>query len=280
MKTRLFILLQHILPQHGLSRLIGKLADLKLSPGVRNKLLPAFIRKFKIDMSICTDPDINSYPTFNSFFIRTLKPEARPIAPGKALISPVDGTVSQCGTIVRDRLLQAKARYYTLAQLLANDPSVSIFNDGLFATIYLAPRDYHRVHMPYTGKLLRSIYVPGKLFSVNPTTAENVDSVFARNERLIAIFETEFGLMAVIFVGAMLVAGICTAWQGIVAPNQVRDVQIWQHEHDDLIFKKGDELGYFNFGSTIILLLPKKTLHWLPDLVAEKSVTLGSEIAR
>jgi phosphatidylserine decarboxylase len=280
MKTRLFILLQYLLPQHGLSRLIGKLANCRSPRWLVDWLLQLFIRHYKIDLSIAAEPNLNTYPTFNAFFIRQLKPSARPVAPGAVIVSPVDGVVSQATTIANNQLLQAKGRYYTLEQLLAGDSSINAFKQGLFTTIYLSPRDYHRVHMPYTGKLLRSIYVPGKLFSVNPTTVNNVDAVFARNERLITLFETEFGLMAVILVGAMLVAGIGTSFQGIVVPNRSRKVQTWNYADQNLFFEKGTELGYFNFGSTVIILLPKQVAAWLPEFTAETSITLGTTIAR
>ena len=280
MKIRLFILLQYLLPQHGLSRLLGKLANCKSPRWFVNYLLNLFIRHYKIDLSIVADPDLTNYPTFNSFFIRQLKPFARPIASGSVLVSPVDGLVSQTGAIDNDLLLQAKGRYYTLEQLLAGDTSANAFKNGLFSTIYLSPRDYHRVHMPYTGKLLRSIYVPGKLFSVNPTTVNTVDAVFARNERLITLFETEFGLMAVILVGAMLVAGIGTSFQGVVAPNRSRTVQTWDYADQHLFFEKGAELGYFNFGSTVILLLPTDVATLCETFTAQAPVTLGSIIAK
>ncbi len=277
MRTRLFIILQYLLPQHSLSRFIGKLAEMKLPPWLLRHVLSAFVRRFNVDMRMARDPDLNNYPTFNHFFIRQLNPNMRPIATDNVLVSPVDGTVSQWGDIVQDQLVQAKGKNYTLSQLLANDPSSTAFNNGLFATFYLSPRDYHRVHMPYKGRLIRSIYVPGKLFSVNPITVEAVDTLFARNERLIALFETELGLMAVVFVGAMLVAGIVTTWQGVVTPNQSQEIQVW--EHDNIIFDKGAELGYFNFGSTVILLLPSQKWKWLPELVAEGGVTMGMKIA-
>jgi phosphatidylserine decarboxylase len=239
-------------------------------------LLRFFIQKFNIDMSLAQQSDLNAYNTFNEFFIRPIKMELRPIAPGAVIVSPVDGNISQVGHIEDQQLLQAKGTYYSLTQLLAGDSdSIQHFIHGLFITIYLSPRDYHRVHMPYRGQLLRTIYVPGKLFSVNPTTAQAVPGLFAFNERLICLFQTDFGPMAVIFVGAMLVAGIGTRWCKVIAPNPQRTVQIQDYQTQSQIFEKGEEIGFFNFGSTVIVLLPQHAAQWLPTIQAQTAVLLG-----
>jgi phosphatidylserine decarboxylase len=196
-------------------------------------------------------------------------------------VSPADGTVSELGEIHEQSILQAKNIDYTLAQLLGGNATLQkTFTNGKFATIYLSPRDYHRVHMPYAGKLLQSIYVPGDLFSVNPTTVNNVQNVFARNERLINIFETDQGPMAVILVGAMLVAGMVTTWQGKVVPNHSSNVQQWNYAEQDIHLEKGDELGYFNFGSTVILLFPQDKMNWESVLQAQSSVQMGQSIGQ
>jgi phosphatidylserine decarboxylase len=277
MKTRLFILLQYLLPQHRLSRLAGFLANWQAPTWLLQAMLRKFVAKYQVDLSQALNPDLADYKSFNQFFTRKLLPEARPI--GEGVCSPADGTISQIGKIQQQQLLQAKGKHYSLAQLLANESSlIETFSSGDLATIYLSPRDYHRVHMPYTGKLVESIYVPGKLFSVNPTTVNNVDSVFARNERLINIFETDKGKMAVILVGALLVAGINTVWQGQITPNKFHQVQHWNYQQQDITLAKGDELGYFNFGSTVILLFEANKIAWLNNLVSEHTLQMGETI--
>ena len=281
MKSALFLSLQYLLPQHLISRIMGKLAAWHAPKIVKNTAIHWFIAKYKVNMTITEQTNINDYPSFNSFFIRQLKHGLRPIAAGNIIASPVDGSISEIGKINTDKILQAKNRHYSLAQLLANDTELtSTFTNGSFATIYLSPCDYHRVHMPYTGKLLRSIYVPGKLFSVNPTTVQGIDDVFARNERLISIFATDRGNMAVILVGAMLVAGIHTTWQGQITPNRFSATQSWSYADKDIVLQKGDKLGYFNFGSTVIVLFPEDKITWLPSLTAKTTVKYGQAISK
>jgi phosphatidylserine decarboxylase len=277
MKTRSFIILQHILPQHFLSRLVARLANWQAPEWFLLPMLQKFVRHFNVDMQIAAEPRLTAYNSFNDFFTRKLAANARPI--GDGVVSPADGTISELGPIAQQDILQAKGCYYTLKQLLANDEKLAAqFANGFFATIYLSPRDYHRVHMPYAGKLLRSIYVPGKLFSVNPTTVQNVAGVFARNERLINIFSTDKGPMAVILVGAMLVAGISASWRGTITPNRHRTVQSWDYTAEDKFFNAGDEVGYFNFGSTAIVLFPEDSMQWLPELAAETTLKMGQTI--
>ena len=270
------------MPQHLLSRLAGKICDLKKPIKFKNWLIKLAIRHYKIDMSIAQSQNLDDYPTFNAFFTRYLKSDARPMAAGDNLIvSPVDGAISQIGTIVDTQLIQAKGRNYSLPHLLAGDNDLAnTFKNGSFTTIYLSPRDYHRIHMPITGKLEKAIYVPGHLFSVNPLTVDNVPDLFARNERLITIFQTALGKMALIFVGATLVAGIHTVFQGAVTPCKKRKIQYWNYEDKNLVFEKGQELGHFQFGSTVILLFPKQSIEWSTHLHETSPVQLGQMIAK
>ena len=276
MKQRLFILLQHLIPQHAASRLLGRIANSR-NHWLKDKLIQLCIRHYKIDMSIVAEQNLETYPTFNSFFIRRLSAEARPIDANPAsVVSPADGVISQLGAIHGQHIFQAKGREYSLDQLLVHDEAlVKAFSNGQFATTYLSPRDYHRVHMPITGKLVKAIYVPGKLFSVNPTTVDNVECVFARNERLIAVFETVVGPMAVILVGALFVAGIHTVWQGKITPNNLRNAPTWDYTNESIVLEKGAELGHFEFGSTTIVLFPENTMQWHNSVQAGSFLKMG-----
>ncbi|AEI36789.1 archaetidylserine decarboxylase [Francisella salina] len=259
MKDKLFIFLQYIIPHSLTSRLVSRLAESK-NRHLKNYLINLAIKKFKINIDEAKETDINKYSSFNNFFIRELKDGLRPISSDKKVISsPADGVLSEFGNITNGSLIQAKGKTYTLKALIADS---STTNFTKFATIYLSPKDYHRVHMPIDGKLTKMVYIPGKLFSVNQTTAKNVDNLFAKNERLVCYFNTEIGEVAVIFVGALLVAGIETVWHGKVAPSYYRDVQTWDYNSDNfnIEFKKGDTLGWFNFGSTVIILTPNDSI--------------------
>ncbi|QEO56439.1 archaetidylserine decarboxylase [Francisella marina] len=259
MKDKLFIFLQYIIPHSLTSRLVSKLAESK-NRHLKNYLINLAIKKFKINIDEAKEIDINKYSSFNNFFIRELKDGLRPISSDKKVISsPADGVLSEFGNITNGSLIQAKGKTFTLKALIADS---STTNFTKFATIYLSPKDYHRVHMPIDGKLTKMVYIPGKLFSVNQTTAKNVDNLFAKNERLVCYFNTEIGEVAVIFVGALLVAGIETVWHGKVAPSYYRDVQTWDYNSDNfnIEFKKGDTLGWFNFGSTVIILTPNDNI--------------------
>lgn len=282
MKERLFLALQYIIPQHLLSRLAGKICELQKPVKFKNWLIKLAIRHYNIDMSIAQSTNLDDYPTFNVFFTRYLKSDSRPIASGaKLIVSPCDGAISQIDRINDTLLIQAKGLNYNLWRLLAGDSeAVTDFKNGLFTTIYLSPRDYHRVHMPIAGKLEKAIYVPGHLFSVNPLTVDNVPDLFARNERLICIFATELGKMALIFVGATMVAGIHTVFQGAVTPNKSRTIQTWDYLDKNIVFEKGQELGHFQFGSTVILLFPEDTIEWSPHLHETSTVQLGQMIAK
>ncbi|WP_261843961.1 archaetidylserine decarboxylase [Aliamphritea ceti] len=280
MKDKIFILLQHVLPQHLLSRLVGKLADCRIN-WVKSTFISWFAKRYNVNMSEAVQESLNAYPDFNSFFTREIKLDRRPLADSD-IISPADGAISQLGPIDHGRIFQAKGRGYALTTLLGgyNDLAEQ-FIDGQFATVYLSPKDYHRVHMPVTGTLRDTIYVPGDLYSVNQTTAEGVENLFARNERLVAIFDTEYGPMAMILVGAMIVAGIETVWAGQVAPQQRKT---WRIEHtpepqEPITLEKGVEMGRFKLGSTVILLFGKDVIEWQENLQAGSPVNLGHAFA-
>jgi phosphatidylserine decarboxylase len=279
---RLFAALQYVLPKHLLSRIIYAIARSE-SPFVKRTFLKIFLGLFDINMAEAAQPDPYAYRTFNDFFTRALKPNARPIAvEPEFIVSPVDGTVSQCGELLNESILQAKGQSYSLQELLAGDAeSVAAYRNGSFACIYLAPYNYHRIHMPYAGTALKNIYVPGDLFSVNASTARSVPRVFARNERLICEFHTPVGRVAVILVGALHVGSIETVHCGEVNPPPRRRKQ------PEIItagfgrqFAKGDELGRFNMGSTVVLLFERGRIHWDESMKPNATVQLGRPIAR
>jgi len=276
---RLFIGLQHLIPQHTLSRLLGRAADSRIE-WLKNTLITRFIRAFDVDMSEAAEPDATRYASFNDFFTRALKPNARPLAQ-HGLCCPADGAISQIGTIEHDTLLQAKGIHYSLQALLGETGDrAEDFIGGNFATIYLSPRDYHRVHIPLTGTLKCMTYVPGKLFSVNTTTAQHVPNLFARNERVIAYFDTEIGPMAVILVGAVIVASIETAWAGLVTPPKrtLSTVHYGNTDEAKLSFVRGAEIGRFRLGSTAIVLTPPNTVEWLANLRPGQAVKMGQAL--
>lgn len=270
---KLFCLLQKLLPQHKLSRLIGKLAETK-TPWLKNLLIKQAIRTYKIDLSIAERENPKQYLTFNDFFTRSLKSCARPICPQEnAVTSPADGILSQFGPIHNNQFIQAKGQSYTVSRLLGNDNSLAAeFSSGSFATIYLSPSDYHRVHMPWEGKLLETRYIPGKLFSVNQTTADGIPELFAKNERLICVFQTSRGKMAVILVGAMLVAGIETRWQSYYPPASPSVVKF---STQTIKLKRAEELGRFKFGSTVVVLF-NQSLDFDNQLICGDQILMGA----
>lgn len=280
MKDKLFILMQHLLPQHLLSRLVGQIADCRIR-WVKNTFIELFRKHFDVDMSEAQQEDPRAYASFNDFFTRALKDGARPIdEDSSALTSPCDGAVSQAGPIQHGRLIQAKGRGYSLTTLLGGDPARSEpFVNGHFATLYLSPRDYHRVHMPVSGTLREAIYIPGDLYSVNNATAAGVDNLFAHNERLVTIFDTEYGPMAMVLVGAMIVAGIETVWSGQVAPAKPQPQTLYSRsEPAPIRLEKGQEMGRFHLGSTVILAFGPDVLEWEDSLTHLSKVTLGRRI--
>ncbi|MFW6345745.1 MAG: archaetidylserine decarboxylase [Halomonas sp.] len=248
--AKLFSLIQYPLPHHLLSRLVGRLAECR-QPAIRNALVRAFIRQFRVDMDEAAEPDPSAYASFNDFFTRALKEGARPI--GEGMVSPADGRLSQFGAIEAGQLLQAKGHHFSALELLGGDGDAARrFLGGSFATVYLSPSDYHRVHMPVGGTLTEMVYVPGRLFSVNAATTEHVPGLFARNERLVCHFETEHGPMALVLVGAMIVAAIETVWAGQITPLPRGDVQRIRFD-TPVHLEKGEEMGRFKLGSTVVM---------------------------
>ena len=276
-KKTLFILTQRIIPQHLLSRLVGWFASTKI-PLIKNTFITKFAAKYDVNMDEAKIEDLQEFACFNDFFTRELKDGARPIADAK-LVSPADGAVSQLGKIELGRCFQAKGRDFSVVELLGGDKDrAQPFLNGEFATIYLSPKDYHRVHMPCAGTLTETVYVPGDLFSVNPTTAEGVDGLFARNERMVCMFDTEFGPMAMVLVGAMIVAGIETVWSGQVCPLP-KQAQVQDYTSGPITLEKGDEMGRFKLGSTVILCFPEDAVTFLEEVNASSPLQMGQAIA-
>ncbi|MHA7880394.1 MAG: archaetidylserine decarboxylase [Saccharospirillum sp.] len=278
-KDALFIASQYLAPQHGLSRLVGALAETEFAP-VRKAFIRQFARHFQVDMSEAERESLSDYRTFNDFFTRALKPDARPFpASATAVACPVDGAVSQIGRIDGGRIFQAKGQSFTAAELLGGDTEqASAYTQGAFATLYLSPKDYHRIHMPCAGKLVRTTFVPGRLFSVNAVTAARVPRLFARNERLVCEFETQRGRMIMVLVGAMIVASIETTWAGVVAPWR-KGIVRHHYNEPDLTLGRGEEMGRFRLGSTVILMFPEGATTWASDLAAGNRVRLGQTLA-
>ena len=282
MKERLFIISQYLLPHHCLSRLAGCLAECKID-WIKNPFTRWFVKRFDVDMSQAQVEDPTAYEHFNAFFTRALKDGARPLDPTpNALLSPADGAISQLGPIESGRIFQAKGHSFSALELLGGDfERAAPFMGGQFATIYLSPRDYHRVHMPITGTLREMIYVPGRLFSVNQTTAENVPELFARNERVVCIFDTERGPMAMVLVGAMIVASIETVWAGLVTPPK-REIKRFAYDETaraPITLEKGAEMGRFKLGSTVVLLFGPEQVSWAQSMAAGQAVNMGQKLA-
>ena len=283
MLDNLFVLSQYLTPQHTLSRTVGMLADCK-QPQIKDAFIKWFINRYQVNMAEAAKENPSDFPCFNDFFTRELKPGLRPIADANDQVScPVDGAISQLGDINHGQIFQAKGQDYSLTDLLGGDIArAKPFMGGKFATIYLAPKDYHRIHMPLGGTLREMIYVPGKLFSVNPVTAEKVPGLFARNERLVAIFDTEFGPMAMVLVGAMIVAAIETVWSGQVAPP-VRKLKVTEYPAEPsnpITLNKGDEMGRFKLGSTVVLAFPENMVEFTEELMAGSVVRMGQEFGK
>jgi phosphatidylserine decarboxylase len=276
MKSRLFVWFQHVLPQHALSRLVLR-ATRARAPWFKNWLIRGFLRLYTIDMADAVQPDPFRYASFNEFFTRALKPGVRVIAGDpREIACPVDGVISEAGQIDGDSLLQAKGRHYTLNELLASCAWARDFEGGSFATIYLAPFNYHRVHMPLSGHLRETVYIPGHLFSVNAATASLVPRLFARNERVLTWFDTAFGEFALILVGALNVGSIATVWAGDITPAPRRVATTLPPRA--VALGKGEELGRFNMGSTVILLFQKDRARWHAEVRAGATVRLGQSL--
>lgn len=281
MLDKLLVFPQYLLPQHLLSRVTYHLTRVRWKP-LKNLLIRNFIRLFNVDLSEASEPDYRAYRHFNHFFTRSLRAGIRTIDTGNTVISPVDGCISQLGDIHAGELFQAKHRYYTLDSLLAGEQDMARhFQDGTFATLYLSPKDYHRIHMPVDGRLSRMTYVPGRLFAVNARTTRVVHNLFARNERIICLFETSIGPMALVMIGAINVGSLETVWSGEITPGTKRVIQAWNYHNDSSAIKlvKGEEMGRFNMGSTVLLLFGKGQVKWLPDLQSSNAVTLGMPLA-
>ena len=279
---RLFAILLHLLPHHFLSRIMHWLTRCEWKP-LKNAMIQAAIKLYKVDMDLAEQTSPESYPTFNAFFTRSLKAGVRPISTAATdIISPVDGTVSQMGDILDGNIFQAKGQDYSLDELLGGYSEwVRRFNNGKYLTIYLSPRDYHRIHMPLGGKLKRMLHIPGRLFSVSPSTTRTVPRLFSRNERVVNLFDTDKGPMAVIMVGAIFVASMDTVWAGTVAPTSQR-INHWDYEETEKIpveLIKGDEMGRFNMGSTVILLFEKDAIEWTDGLAPNVKLQMGQTIA-
>ncbi|WP_325891036.1 archaetidylserine decarboxylase [Grimontia sp. NTOU-MAR1] len=284
MSNDLKIGLQYCMPKHLLTRLVGKLAAAKAG-FLTTAVIKWFIRQYKVEMNEAKNSDPKSYPTFNDFFVRELKDGARPLNDEANVIAhPADACVSQAGPIEKGRLIQAKGHTFDACELLGGDAKLAEeFTDGDFATLYLSPRDYHRVHMPCDGTLRQMIYVPGDLFSVNPLTAENVPNLFARNERVVCIFDTAFGPMAHILVGATIVGSIETVWSGTVTPPTGQSIRRWDYPAEGeqaITLKKGEEMGRFKLGSTVINLFPKDAITFDDAIIPGKPTRMGEVYAR
>lgn len=274
---RIFVWLQYLLPQHGLSRLVHRATRVR-ARWFRKALIVGFVRLFKVDMTDAATADPDAYETFNAFFTRALRDGARPLPASPADVAcPVDGTISQAGAVDGAELLQAKDRRYAVTDLLG-DPQSTVFEGGTFVTIYLAPYNYHRIHMPLDGGLREMRFLPGRLFSVNAATVRSVPRLFARNERVSCLFETELGPMAVVLVGALNVGSIETVWAGEVAPRRPREPARVDYAQGAVDLARGAELGRFNMGSTVILLFPSGAVRLSEHLAPGKVVRMGENL--
>ena len=273
LKKDLFIKAQSLVPQHQLSRVVGKLAESE-NLLVKTAVIQAFKSKYGIDLSIAQQADALKYKSFNEFFTRALKDGVRVVDNAQdSIVSPADGAISQIGSIDDGEVFQAKGQSFSVEKLIGDPQLAQPFKHGQLATVYLSPRDYHRVHMPLTGRLTETLYIPGELFSVNQVTAENIPGLFARNERMVCLFDTELGRMAVVLVGAMIVAGIETVVTGKVKPTGRLELN-----HHDVVLEKGDELGRFYLGSTAIVLFEKDKMAWESQFKANSVVVMGEKL--
>lgn len=275
MSERLQVLIQHILPKRFLTEIAGRVAR---SEGglLTTKLIQWFVRKYAVDMTEAANPDVGGYSSFNEFFTRPLRPDARPLADA-VFVSPVDGAISQLGLIDDHHILQAKGHRFTTVELVGGDTELAAkFRHGSFANLYLSPRDYHRLHMPCDGQLVRMIYVPGSLFSVNPVTARGVPNLFARNERVVCVFESaQHGPFVAVLVGATIVGSIATVWHGVVNPKREGKIAEWTYADQPVALRKGEEFGRFLLGSTIVILFGPGTITFNDQWAPERSVRLG-----
>ena len=275
---RLAVLPQYLLPKAALTRVAGRVARAERGASTA-RLIRWFVGRYGVDMSEAADSDIAAYKSFNDFFTRALKPGARPLAQAD-LVCPVDGAISQFGRIRGNQIYQAKGHDYSTRALVGGDAELaSRFDDGHFATLYLSPKDYHRIHMPCGGRLTRMLHVPGALFSVNPVTARGVPGLFARNERVVCVFETFDGPLALVLVGATIVGSMATVWHGVVTPPRQGHLREWRYDTQNLRLAQGEEMGRFQLGSTVIVLWPRDTARLNPDWTPARPVRLGEAMA-
>ena len=279
MSDRFAVLPQSLLPKQALTLLAGRIARAQ-GGALTTRLIEWFVQRYQVNMQEAANPDVTSYASFNDFFTRALKAGARPLAKAD-LICPVDGAISQFGPMQGPQIFQAKGHHYSSTALVGGDAALAAqFDSGHFATLYLSPRDYHRIHMPCAGRLTRMIYVPGDLFSVNPTTARGVPGLFARNERVVCVFEGVHGPFVLVLVGATIVGSMATTWHGAVnapRPGQLTD---WRYDKKNILFKQGDEMGRFLLGSTVVMLFPKGPLHFNPAWQPGGAIRLGEVMAQ
>lgn len=271
---RLAVLPQYLIPKQALTAFAGWVADGQWGNATTG-IINWFVKRYHVNMAEAANPDTASYKSFNEFFTRPLRGDARPLSQAD-LISPVDGAISQCGPVVGDQVFQAKGHNYSTRALVGGDAALAArFQDGEFATLYLSPRDYHRIHMPCAGRLTRMLYVPGDLFSVNPTTARGVPGLFARNERVVCVFEGEHGPFVMVLVGATIVGSMATVWHGVVNPPRPGTVRDWAYEETQTPLAKGAEMGRFLLGSTVVMLFPKGVMRFRPDWTPTRPILMG-----
>lgn len=278
MNTKLKVVPQYLIPKQAITALAGKLASANAGR-LTTSVIKWFVKRYQVNMDEAEQPDITSYESFNDFFTRPLKKGARRITKAD-FICPVDGAISQFGDIKADQIFQAKGHQYSTLAMLAGDKTLATrFQNGHFATLYLSPKDYHRIHMPSDGTLKSMTYVPGDLFSVNPTTAQGVPGLFARNERVICEFDSAHGVFVLILVGATIVGSMATVWHGVVNPPRLGSVNTWTYEKQSISLKQGEEMGRFLLGSTVVMLFPAKTLNFNRAWKPEKPIRLGEKMA-
>ena len=276
---RFAVLPQYLLPKKLLTRMAGRAAGARLG-GATHAVIRRFVARYGVDMSEAANPDIASYASFNDFFTRALREGARPLAAAD-YVCPVDGAISAFGAIDKGQIFQAKGHAYSTLALVAGDaPLAAEFEHGQFATLYLSPRDYHRIHMPCAGRLQQMVYVPGELFSVNPATARGVPGLFARNERVVCVFDTARGPFALVLVGATIVGSMATVWHGVVNPPRGGEIRRWRYTEQPVELRQGDEMGRFLLGSTVVMLWPRGTLRFNPDWAPARPVRLGEAMGK
>ena len=278
MSERFEVFLQHLLPKQALTE-FGSLIASARGGAVTTRIIRWFIGKYGVNMAEAANHDIGSYPSFNDFFTRALQPGARPLAAAD-LVCPVDGAISQFGVIKGDQIFQAKGHHYSTTALVGGDRELAAcFESGSFATIYLSPKDYHRIHMPAGGRVVRMIHVPGALFSVNPVTARGVPGLFARNERVVCVFESARGPFVLVLVGATIVGSMATVWHGVVNPPRTKQVREWRYHEQPVELRQGDEMGRFLLGSTVVMLFPAGPCRFNPAWAPGAAVRLGETMA-